>query len=406
METSKPAFNFYNLNNSSKKEIICYLLREFYRLGWCTGTGGGISIRESPELIYLAPSGVHKEFVTEADLFECDNEAKILKAPANPKLKVSECTPLFIQAYQLRDAGAVLHSHSVHAVMITKLFGTEFQCIDLEMIKGITGYKNTEWCRIPIIENTEYETELTDRLRNAIIAYPRSYAVLVRNHGIYIWGPTWEKAKNHAECYDFLFKAVLKMHKYTIPVPKTLASEECIRSWLIDEEKLKSEDARNDLQHKNVTWIHKEQLLETGVMYWKLSGESKDELLDKICAEREYKNRDEVHIGLKHSSNYQELCNKFKQEHLHEDEEIRYVLNGSGYFDIRNLDDQWVRVQVKKGDLLVLPEGIYHRFIPDISNYIHVMRLFKENPKWIAIPRPAEENPSRIKYLKQFGKKI
>ena len=196
------------------------------------------------------------------------------------------------------------------------------------------------------------------------------------------------------------------MHKYTIPVPKTLASEECIRSWLIDEEKLKSEDARNDLQHKNVTWIHKEQLLETGVMYWKLSGESKDELLDKICAEREYKNRDEVHIGLKHSSNYQELCNKFKQEHLHEDEEIRYVLNGSGYFDIRNLDDQWVRVQVKKGDLLVLPEGIYHRFIPDISNYIHVMRLFKENPKWIAIPRPAAENPSRIKYLKQFGKKI
>lgn len=398
----KSPFQFHSLANCSKKQIICYILREFYRLGWCTGTGGGISIRESKDLIYLAPSGVHKEFVTEEDLFESDSQGKILSIPQNPKLKVSECTPLFMQAYQLRDAGAVLHSHSVHAVLITRLFGSEFQCIDLEMIKGITGHKNTEWCRIPIIENTEYESELTDRLRCAILAYPRSYAVLVRNHGIYVWGPTWEKAKNHVECYDFLFKAVLKMLKYNIPIQKTLTPEDDFRAWMVDDNRARSEDVRNDLQEKEVRWVRGNVLKNLGVLYWKLSGEEKDELLDKICNERGYKNRDQIQCGIKVCDNYDELIKKFAQEHLHEDEEIRYILNGSGYFDVRDEKDQWIRVQVKKGDLLVLPEGIYHRFIPDNSNFIHAMRLFKDAPKWIPINRPCDDNASRKKYLSQF----
>ena len=41
------------------------------------------------------------------------------------------------QAYELRDAGAVIHSHSVNAVMATILDpeATEFKVTHLEMIK-------------------------------------------------------------------------------------------------------------------------------------------------------------------------------------------------------------------------------------------------------------------------------
>ena len=42
--------------------LICTLCRNFYNLGWVTGTGGGASIARDSR-IFIAPSGVQKELM-------------------------------------------------------------------------------------------------------------------------------------------------------------------------------------------------------------------------------------------------------------------------------------------------------------------------------------------------------
>ena len=160
------------------------------------------------------------------DIYVLDQAGSVLsepiaRAPPYPPPKLSECAPLFMTAYNLRGAGAVIHSHSLSAVMATMLFDSdEFRITEIEMIKGIKGHGFYDVCVVPIIENTAYESELTSSLHDAIVRYPKTSAVLVRSHGVYIWGKNWIQAKTQAECYHYLFDAAVQMKRMGID-PRT-----------------------------------------------------------------------------------------------------------------------------------------------------------------------------------------
>lgn len=103
-----------------------------------------------------------------------------------------------------------------------------------------------------------------------------------------------------------------------------------------------------------------------GVLYYRLP-----ELdgVNKVAEERGYKNRDEIVVSPEKMGDvYESKVKMFFDEHLHEDEEIRYVRGGQGYFDVRSKEDAWVRIQLEKDDMIILPAGIYHRFTTDESN--------------------------------------
>ncbi|VAH10970.1 unnamed protein product [Triticum turgidum subsp. durum] len=193
--------------------------------------------------------------------------------------------------------------------------------------------------------------------------------------------------------------------------------------------------------------------IEIGVLYWHLDpkkSESEEELA-KIRKDRGYNYMDYLDICPGKLANFEEKLKNFFTEHMHADEEIRYCLEGGGYFDVRDKDDKWVRIWIKEGDMIVLPAGIYHRFTLDAANHVkdqkgkknkilnwqhkfanldsafklsrkklylasdinwiliilmprraQLMRLFLGEPVWTAHNRPQEDHPVRQEYVKRL----
>lgn len=103
--------------------------------------------------------------------------------------------------------------------------------------------------------------------------------------------------------------------------------------------------------------------------------------IDQLMSARGYVSQDIIELDPE-TPGLDELCEKFRGEHLHSDDEVRFVLSGEGVFDLRSADDRWLRVQVGAGDLLVVPAGLYHRFFLTDRRQIRCVRLFKDRGGW------------------------
>ncbi|CAH1373392.1 unnamed protein product [Tenebrio molitor] len=175
-----------------------------------------------------------------------------------------------------------------------------------------------------------------------------------------------------------------------------------VRAWYMDDD---PGDQRTEHHRNPPKFLSLEELYKiSGVEYFKLNVKtySTDGVLDKIKKERGYTYEDETTCSKECLPNYDEMLKKFFQEHLHTDEEIRFILDGSGYFDVRDKNDEWIRIEVVTGDMIIIPSGIYHRFTLDVKNYVKAKRFFIGEPVWLPYNRPADDMECRKKYLKKL----
>jgi 1,2-dihydroxy-3-keto-5-methylthiopentene dioxygenase len=139
--------------------------------------------------------------------------------------------------------------------------------------------------------------------------------------------------------------------------------------------------------------ISAEELNAQGVHYEALTvdADAYQPALDALKQERGYIEQDTIALS-PDTPNLDGLCDKFKDEHLHEEDEVRFVLDGEGVFDIRSNDDRWMRVTVERGDLIVVPEKRYHRFMLTDARNIRCVRLFKDKSGWVPHYRAAGQS--------------
>jgi 1,2-dihydroxy-3-keto-5-methylthiopentene dioxygenase len=73
---------------------------------------------------------------------------------------------------------------------------------------------------------------------------------------------------------------------------------------------------------------------------------------------------------------------KFNREHWHDEDEVRFIIKGSGLFHVRPRHGSVHAIEVGPGDLIRLPRGTWHWFDLCATREIRAIRLFQDPAGW------------------------
>jgi methylthioribulose-1-phosphate dehydratase len=172
---------------------------------WFMGTSGNLSIKvgSEPTQFLVTASGKDKRKRTPEDFLLVDGGGvPVGETHLNPSAE----TLLHCAVYGKTQAGCSLHVHTVANNVISELYGdkgvTEFQ--GQELIKAFDVWEEDALLSIPIIYNYADIPKLAETFEEHITA--DKGAVLIRNHGITVWGRNGFEAKKLLEACEFLFQ--------------------------------------------------------------------------------------------------------------------------------------------------------------------------------------------------------
>ncbi len=134
--------------------------------------------------------------------------------PVQSQCRSSAETLLHTVVYQqLPDIGAVLHTHSVKATVLSRLLpaGESLVLADYELLKAFPGIDTHEASlAVPVFDNTQDMEQLSADTRRWLMDNPQQPGYLIRGHGLYTWGRTMADCLRHVEAFEFLFECELE----------------------------------------------------------------------------------------------------------------------------------------------------------------------------------------------------
>ncbi|NJL85156.1 MAG: cupin domain-containing protein [Leptolyngbyaceae cyanobacterium SM1_1_3] len=80
--------------------------------------------------------------------------------------------------------------------------------------------------------------------------------------------------------------------------------------------------------------------------------------------------------------NLDAMLSKFTPEHWHDEDEVRFTLEGRGLFHINPENGPVIQIEVTPGDLLLVPRGTHHWFNLCSDRQIRAIRLFQDPSGW------------------------
>lgn len=181
-----------------------------YRQGWSPATSSNYSVRIDDHYIAITVSGKHKGQLAAGDVMVVDLEG----CPVQSQARSSAETRLHTVLYQVfPEVGAVLHTHSVKATVLSRLWsvGESLVLEGYELQKAFAGIDTHEsTLTVPVFENTQDINALAEQTAAWFREHPDQPGYLIRGHGLYTWGRTMEDCLRHVEAFEFLFECELE----------------------------------------------------------------------------------------------------------------------------------------------------------------------------------------------------
>lgn len=196
----------------NQARALSAVIAAIHARGWCDGTGGNFSCvsQAEPLELLMAPSGVDKGSIEPEDLILVNGEGQVIDGSG----AASAETLLHLEIVRRTGAGAVLHTHSQAATLLSRRALQVAEGMDtdaavrmegLEMLKGLAGLRSHESSiAIPVLANDQ------DLRRLSLAASPHlaeaPHGLLIAGHGLYAWGKDLFCARRHLEILEFLLE--------------------------------------------------------------------------------------------------------------------------------------------------------------------------------------------------------
>ena len=172
-------------------------------------TFGNVSVADHDRAVFaIKPSGVDYTSLMESDIVVVDFEGQIVDGSLRP----SSDTPTHRRLYQaFTGVRSIVHTHSRNAVAFAQA-GIGLPCLGTTHADYFYGEVPVTRSMTPEETGSDYEWEtgnvIVERFQQ--LDPMQIWAVLVRNHGPFVWGPNAAKAVEHAYALEIVAEMALK----------------------------------------------------------------------------------------------------------------------------------------------------------------------------------------------------
>lgn len=178
------------------KEQIVEIGKRMYQQGYVVTNDGNISVKISPNELWVTPTGVSKGYMTPDMMVKMDVDGNILEGSSKPSSEVKMHLRVYKENPKVR---AVVHAHPVNA--------TSFACAGIALDAPILMEAIMQLGTVPLVH---YAKPGTYDVPDGIAPYCKDYnAVLLANHGVLTWGESAMQAYHRMEVAETYARVTL-----------------------------------------------------------------------------------------------------------------------------------------------------------------------------------------------------